>query len=197
MGELDVDARIEHARTMLDRGPMRVAKMNPQRGDQPMVDRRRVLDTEAILDPGRPTRVLVSIDVGYATSGWFANSDWERCWHISVSHPDVEGWRRAKRLGLRPPHPEAPDRAEVAAWAQAAYGDDRRLAWYEPPASAFDINGRTPGVWHVRLYLHPDTGLPFKPEGEPHHYKPHDDITPPKADRGNRVAPSLRDGSRR
>ena len=52
----------------------RYAYAHPWRGDRPLTDPRHFLQTTAITEPGRPTLVLCSFDVGYAASRWFTNA---------------------------------------------------------------------------------------------------------------------------
>lgn len=148
----------------------------PWRGDTPLLDPRHVWDTTALTEPDRPTRVMFSLDHDYHASGWFANSDFDRCLHLSISHkPD------AIAIG-ETAAPIAPTDAEIRAWGIAAFGEDRRLALVEPPASPLSIDvlyeRRSPGVAHIRLWLD-QQGNPIKPEGEVYHLKPWDDGTSP------------------
>jgi len=161
----------------------RVAYAHPRPGDQPLLDPRHKLDTTARTEPGRLTRIIFSLDVGYHVSGWFANSDYECCLHLSVSHPvpdqlEVvrapaplpEGQMRRMRL-------EAPTEAEVRVWGRLFFRDHDRLCWYEPPVGPLDPY-RSPGVAHLRLFLD-RANRPIMPRGEVYHLRPWDDGSSP------------------
>jgi hypothetical protein len=150
---------------------------NPWRGDTPLLDPRFVWDTSALTEPGRSTRTLFSLDFNYHGSGWFANSDFEQCLHLSISHKPEAG-----RDG-ETAKPVSPSDEEVRTWGRAAFGEHRHKALVEPPASTLSIDvlyeRRSPGVAHIRLWLDRD-GQPIKPEGEVYHLKPWDDGTSPE-----------------
>lgn len=164
------------------RNVIRHAWAHPWPGNVPLDCPRHFLDTTAITEPGRPTRLLISVDVGYHNSGWFANSDYESCLHVSISHPrsDRPKLYTAKR-GVYDAHVgidlEEPREDEVRAWGLVFYGAEHRKAWYEPPASVFDTY-RAPGVAHLRLF-HDRGGQPIIPTGEPYKLKPWPDGTSP------------------
>lgn len=167
---------------MADRSPAprlrelrRVAYRNPWHG-QEIIDPRHAWDTSAILEPGRPTRIMLTFDIGYHASGWWRNSDYDRCYHLSISHP------AHPTPGLAPAHLEPPSTAEVAAWARAAFPLHYPWTWTEPPASTLDPY-RRPGVAHVRLFTD-QRGQPILPEGEVYDLKPYvDGTSPEKVDR--------------
>lgn len=158
----------EHARTVL-RGLRKRALRSPWTGQQ-LVSRQHVWDTDALTEPGRPTRVMLTWDKGHHSSGWWRNSDYEFCFHLSVSHPT-----QLMGADLRP---EAPSDAEVRAWARAAFGEHVTKTWTEPPASALDPY-RMSGVAHVRLFTDAE-GHPIQPEGEVYDLKPWSDGTSPE-----------------
>ncbi len=148
------------------------ALKNPWQGNQLLTDRRYVIDTTAITEPGRDTRVLLSLDVGYHSSGWWKNSDYEQCLHLSVSHPLVDRPKLylAKADIGSPEHVgmdlETPTDDEVRSWGDVVFGQWNRWTWLEPAASPLDPY-RSPNVVHLRLYL--DERLqPILPVGEPY-----------------------------
>jgi hypothetical protein len=110
-----------------------------------------VWDTTGLTEPDHPTRVLVSFDMGAHASGWWRNAEYDRCWHVSISHP------AGVVAGERPHHIEPPSVAETQAWARAAFPVPYRWCWLEPPASpdSYDVQQqrRRPGVAHIRLFL--------------------------------------------
>jgi hypothetical protein len=160
---------------------LRFAMTNPWQGDQPIADRRHTVDTTAILEPGRITRVMLSLDVGAHASGWFANSDYERCLHLSLSHP---------RIGRRRVYPanevagthlgydlDAPSDDEARAWGRVVFRRNAPMAWFEPAAGVADAY-RSPGVVHLRLYLD-GQDRPMVPYGEVYTLRPFTDGTSP------------------
>lgn len=126
---------------------------------QRVIDQRLRTVTTALTEPGRATSVLFTFDVGYHSSGWWKNAEYERCWHLSLTHPTGV-------LGGN----ESPADAEVRAWAEAFFVDDATKAWIEPPASTLDPH-RLPNVAHVRVFVD-EHGQAIIPEGEVYALKP-------------------------
>lgn len=102
---------------------LRNAERDPWSG-QSTIPSRQKIQTTGITEPGRPTFLCVTYDVGYHNSGWWANADYNQCWHISVSHIgdglEVVAGEIRRRV-------EAPEDREVTAWAEAFFGDGARL----------------------------------------------------------------------
>ena len=174
------------------------ARAHPWPGNVPLDCPAHRLDTSAITEPGRPTRLLLSVDVGYHNSGWFANSDYESCLHLSVSwpRPDVPRVYRARpdlgvhrdRIGI---DLETPTDDEVRAWGLVFYGPlHAPKAWFEPAASVFDPY-RMPNVVHLRLFLDKG-GRPFTPKGEPYHIRPWADGSSPRKVTEGRLGADVR-----
>lgn len=165
---------------------LRHAKAHPWPGNAPLTCPAHKLDTTAITEPGRLTRVLLSLDFGYHNSGWFANSDYETALHLSVSYPRPEvpkAYRARPELGM--PHDytgmdlETPADDEVRAWGLVFYGAEHApKAWFEPAASVFDPH-RMPNVVHLRLFMD-KAGHPIIPKGEPYSIRPWADGSSPK-----------------
>ena len=174
------------------------ARTHPWPGNRPLDCPRHLLDTTAITEPGRKTRVLLSHDVGYHNSGWFANSDYESALHLSVSHPRPEipaVYRARPELGI--PRDcigmdlETPADDEVRAWGLVFYGPDHApKAWFEPAASRFDPY-RSPNVVHLRLFLDKG-GRPIIPRGEPYKIRPWADGSSPKKITEGRLGADVR-----
>lgn len=160
---------------------------HPWRGDTPLTCPLHNLRISAITEPGRPTNVLCSFDQHYHGSGWFKNSDYEQCLHVSVSHVgDTQELRHIPaELGggvTVAPTLETASDAEVWAWAVAFFGDDAPKAWLEPACSPLDPY-RMPNIAHVRLYY--DQAMhPFMPEGEVYTLKPLAGLSPAKITEG-------------
>jgi len=161
----------------------RHARAHPWRGDTSLTDPRLMLDTTAITEPGRLTRVIFSFDYGYHQSGWFANSDYERCWHLSLSHPRPlvpRVYQMPRDVGTGSyvgMDVDTPTDDEARAWGRVFFGPSCALAWFEPAVGPGDPY-RTPGVVHLRLYLD-QQDRPIKPVGEVYHLRPWADGSSP------------------
>lgn len=120
------------------------------------------------------TLVMFTRDTGHHSSGWFKNSDYEHCRHLSLSFRAPYPGRHADDLGnvhrigrlMRQMNgwiELAPFNAAVAAeWVRLIHGDDARYAWHEGPFSAA---GKEMGVQHWRVFTDPG-GNAIKPRGE-------------------------------
>lgn len=189
----DLEERIQSAHAFM-RPRFTYARNNPYNGLQVDLTRHSFLTT-ALLEPDRPTRICLTYDFGTHASGWWRNSDYDRCWHVSISHPQ-ENRLAISRIGtpeglleIQSPHPlhgkqfvgqvvEPPSDEETRAWARAAFPHHYRWCWIEPPASRLDPY-RLPGVSHVRLFLN-QQDQPIKPEGEVYRLKPYPDGSSPE-----------------
>lgn len=177
---------------------LRHALKHPWQGNEPLTCGRHVLDTTAITEPGRLTRVLLSFDVGYHASGWFANADWEANLHLSVSYPRPglpRAYRARPDLGMPRAYTgmdlETPVDEEVRAWGLVFFGPEHApKAWFEPAASVFDPY-RMPNVVHLRLFLD-KAGRPFIPRGEPYHIRPWADGSSPRKITEGRLGADVR-----
>lgn len=167
------DLAREQRRRALER-LLQSAYRHPWTG-QDVVHARHALDTDAILEPGRKTRLLLTLDIGYHASGWWKNSDYHRCLHLSVSHPILLERRVVGR--------DVASEHEVRAWARAIFGEHVKWSWFEPPADPLDVDvlagRRETGVWHARLFLD-RTNRPILPEGEVYDLKPWVDGSSPE-----------------
>lgn len=95
--------------------------------------------------------IIFTRDVGYHSSGWWKNPDYERCYHLSLSFFDQSTLEPAPR-----------DLKLTRQIISQVYGRNRKLLWCEPPYSP---DGKRNQVWHYRLFC--DTGWnPIKPRGE-------------------------------
>lgn len=177
---------------------LRHAKAHPWPGNVPLDCPHHVLDTTTITEPGRKVRLMVSRDVGYHGSGWFANSDWDENLHLSVSHPRpglARLYRARADLGMPRDWTgvdlETPTDDEVRSWGLVFYGPEHApKAWFEPAASVFDPH-RIPNVVHLRLFLDRN-GRPFIPNGEPYTIRPWADGSSPRKVTEGRLGADVR-----
>jgi hypothetical protein len=162
---------------------LRHAYEHPWPGNVPLTCPGHFADTTAITEPGRPTRLLLSLDREYHQSGWFANSDYEQCLHLSVSFPRPERTRLYRAGVGNSPVPvlgidlDAPEDTEVKAWGRVFFRDKVTMAWLEPAVGPLDPH-RSPGVSHLRLYLD-QAGQPMMPRGEVYTIRPFADGSSP------------------
>ncbi len=90
-------------------------------------------------------------DVGYHTSGWWKNPDFERCLHLSLSFVDPETEARMPK-----------NQKLTDALVKGIFDVNKRWLWCEPP---YSDQGKKMDVWHYRLFC--DAGWnPIKPRGE-------------------------------
>jgi hypothetical protein len=95
---------------------------------------------------------ILTFDVGYHSSGWLKNPDYEACWHLSISFFDSETHQHA-------PH----DHKNAARIVRGIFQSAKNLVWCEPP---YTENGKVADSWHYRLFVEPITRLPLLPRGE-------------------------------
>lgn len=88
--------------------------------------------------------VIFTKEVGYHSSGWWKNPEYERCWHLSIS---FRGGNEKKAL------------REIIDNLFKPY---QNLIWVEPPYSK---EGKSLDVWHYRLFCDINWH-PIKPKGE-------------------------------
>lgn len=167
------------------------------RGDRALTCPLHRLDTTSITEPGRPVRLLISVDIGYHQSGWFANSDWEKCLHISLSHPRPDrprlylpGRETLHTIPVLGHDLETPEDREIRAWGRVFFRAHAPMSWLEPAVGPGDPY-RSPGVAHLRLYLN-QQGEPFIPKGEPYTLRPFADGTSPERITDGRLGADVR-----
>lgn len=101
-------------------------------------------------------RLIFTRDTGHHSSGWMRNPDYERCWHLSMSPlPALIVIPGAAQLAEFDPKTRR-------LWVEAFFGEDIRLVWHEPAASAL---GKRIGVEHYRVFCD-EHWQPILPRGE-------------------------------
>jgi hypothetical protein len=99
----------------------------------------------------RGLTTIFTRDVGYHTSGWWKNPDYERCLHLSLSFFDpMTRQRREEDKSIR-------DKLIASLFSQ-----HKRWIWVEPP---YSDTGKALGVWHYRLFCNAGWN-PIMPRGE-------------------------------
>jgi hypothetical protein len=92
-----------------------------------------------------PCTLIFTKEVGYHSSGWWKNPDYERCWHLSISFPGGK------------------DKCALNNILTNLFGiSNLKLLWIEPPYSE---QGKKAEVWHYRLFCD-EQWNPIKPRGE-------------------------------
>lgn len=131
-----------------------------------------------ILDPTAPLTVAVVFDYGHHVSGWFRNSDYDRCLHLSRSAPEPGPPVSLLRVySAQYGHPVSagfmpiPQR-EVELWTRLCFGEHVRWVWHESGQYVRH-------VVHLRLF-HDRDNQPVFPLGEVYHLKPWADRTSPE-----------------
>ncbi len=134
--------------------------------------------------------LLLSRDRMHHSVGWWRNAEYEYCWHLSLSARDRLAYRAAE-AGRAPgrdlSYEELPT-SEVRYWARLIFGEHVDKLWNEPggtdPRLTVTERRRNALIWHLRLFLDPETKEPFIPTGEVYHLTRWiDGLTPEKADR--------------
>jgi hypothetical protein len=169
-----VDAPLYKPRRRDIRRLLFLAFKHPFSGQEIVHDRHHIV-ADSLTEPGRKTSILLTFDQGTHASGWWRNSEYDRCLHLSLTHPPD------RRLIADPnnlPAIQSPSDKEVAAWAAAVFGPHTDKLWIEPAASALDPY-RRPNVPHIRLFLNRDN-YPILPTGEVYTLKPWSDGSSPE-----------------
>ncbi len=102
-------------------------------------------------NPFRGITTIFTRDVGYHTSGWWKNPDYEQCYHLSVSFFDPATLE-----------PCLADKNIVRQLVKGFFTKYAKWVWIEPPYSQY---GQESGVFHYRLFCN-DAWQPIKPRGE-------------------------------
>lgn len=99
----------------------------------------------------RGITIAFTRDVGYHSSGWWKNPDFERCYHLSISFFDPA------TLQSRPF-----DDTTARRIAKAFFTKFTKWVWVESP---YSDEGKALGVWHYRLFCD-EHWQPILPRGE-------------------------------
>jgi len=134
-------------------------------GDEPSLARHSTMhDVVAATTPELLVRLRLSRDRMHHSVGWWRNAEYEYCWHLSMSAVDRLAWA-AERMQT-----ETLPREEVRHWAALIFGEHVDKLWNEPggtdPRLTAGERRRNAPIWHLRLFLDPETGEPFIPKGE-------------------------------
>jgi hypothetical protein len=145
-------------------------------GDEPSLlafGAKEIVDSRA--EPELVVSLLLSRDKMHHSVGWWRNAEYEYCWHLSISAVERLHYaamsREVKRTGQRmtPIFEECP-REDVRHWSQLIFGAHIDKLWNEPggtdPRLSAEERRRNALIWHLRLFLDPETFEPFIPTGE-------------------------------
>jgi hypothetical protein len=146
--------------------------------------------TVAATTPELVVCLLLTRDRMHHSSGWWRNAEYEYCWHLSLSARDRLAFRAAE-AGQQPGstlgYEELP-RDEVRYWTRLLFREHVDKLWNEPgggdPRLSLEQAQRNALIWHLRLFLDPDSMEPFIPKGEVYTLTRWiDGLTPEKVDR--------------
>lgn len=140
-------------------------------GRDPITNTHRAV-VPSITDDQLLISLILTLDRGAHASGWWRNSQYEACYHLSLA---------AQTRGTRPALAEVPT-IERRAWAFAIFGEHATKAWNEPPAGEHDPHRSAPAsrhTWHTRLFLDQQM-RPIIPTGEVYTLIPFDDGSSPE-----------------
>lgn len=121
---------------------------------------RRWIQPSLTREPGLTVSIIASHDQGTHASGWWRNSEYDRCWHLSLA-----ALAHDSSMGVG--YADLPD-LDRRAWAKAVFREHLAISWTEPPASKLDIYrsaAASPYTTHIRVFLDRQ-GRPIKPTGE-------------------------------
>lgn len=117
--------------------------------------------------------VLLTYDYGHHTCGWWKNSQYDECLHLSLS---VSGHRKGTGFKMLR-EPEQVTAEELRAWSEAVFSplgsDVMKWLWLEHGKEHKVIE-------HVRLFYSKITRQPILPEGEVYDLIPYDDGSSPE-----------------
>jgi hypothetical protein len=120
---------------------------------------------KALTDSEAMVCIILTFDVGYHNCGWWKNSLYDRCLHLSISMSN-DGRTPAEAT-----------QEEIKAWVELIFGDTHpdalKWIWHEPGYKDKAIN-------HYRLFYSKLTNEPILPEGEVYKLVPYDDGTSPE-----------------
>lgn len=104
-----------------------------------------------MVHPFRGITIAFTRDVGYHSSGWWKNPDFERCYHLSISFFDPATLQ-----------PRPFDYSTARQIAKAFYTKFTKWVWVESP---YSHEGKRLDVWHYRLFCD-WAWQPILPRGE-------------------------------
>lgn len=147
------------------------ALLHAWNGRDPIHPRHRSI-APSLVDQDLRISLMLTLDRGAHASGWWRNSQYETCLHLSTVALTKE---------RSPQYAEVPE-VERRAWVFAIFGEDAPKCWNEPPAAEHDEYRCAPAsrhTWHTRLFLDQQM-RPIQPTGEVYTLVPFDDGTSPE-----------------
>ena len=108
-------------------------------------------------------KIIFTRDVNRHLSGWLRNPDFERCWHLSLSHIPPNLIIPGRVIDMNPlDYCIPPDKGITKMWCEAFFGPHLHFVLVEGPKSAI---GKERDVWHFRICAD-EHWEPIKPRGE-------------------------------
>jgi len=144
------------------------ARLDPWNGQSSISQAHRLV-VRSRVDHDQTVSILYTLDRGAHASGWWRNSEYETCFHLSI-------------VGMHAGKYSQVADVERRAWAIAIFGEQVSKCWNEPPADSTDRYRTAPAsvaTWHTRLFV--DQQLrPIIPRGEVYTLIPFEDGTSPE-----------------
>lgn len=122
----------------------------------------------SVTDKDLKISMIYTFDKGTHESGWWKNSEYNACKHLSMAAFTRAGYEQVPAIDL-------------AAWARVWFGEDFRKAWNESPAALGDEYRDAPASHytnHVRVFVDQHMNS-IIPQGEVYTLKPFDDGSSP------------------
>lgn len=123
--------------------------------------------------PDALVTILLTYDYGHHACGWWKNSQYDECLHLSIS---ISGHRKGSNFKMLR-EPEQVTAAELHAWSEAIFAplgpDVMKWLWLEH-------GKKTKAIEHVRLFYSKITQEPILPTGEVYSLIPYSDGSSPE-----------------
>lgn len=132
-------------------GLVAVRKEAANRGTWSGRERDRYFEFCGDVNPFRGISTRFTRDIGYHSSGWWKNPDYEQCFHLSLGFFDPATM-----------HSRLRDQPLSRTIVRAFFGTHSKWVWEEPPYTDF---GKAHDIWHYRLFCD-QAWQPIKPRGE-------------------------------
>lgn len=126
---------------------------------------RHIAYFKELTDSEAMTCIILTFDIGHHGCGWWKNSQYDRCLHLSISMSN-DGINSVEAT-----------QEEIKAWIELVFKDVHpdalKWLWREPGYERKEIN-------HYRLFYSKITNQPILPEGEVYTLVPYDDGSSPE-----------------
>lgn len=119
---------------------------------------------KSLTDSESFTSIIITFDVGYHNSGWWKNSQYDRCLHLSISMNDGKNVSKSTE-------------EEINAWIDLVFKDTHpdamKWLWHETGFKHKTVD-------HYRLFYSKITNQPILPQGQVYDLVPYQDGSSPE-----------------